>query len=95
MSEGIRDETDRVEEIRDGSEHADTERSEPVHATAPRAIVLYLLAFGLLIASVAVIGIGAIVGFSTFHFWISILLSVLAIGAAGAAVLPARARSVD
>ena len=53
----------------------------------PRAIVLYLVAFALLLGSLAVIGLGSIAGFSTSHFWISAVLSLGSIAAAVGAVL--------
>ncbi|MEX2275107.1 MAG: hypothetical protein WEA10_06045 [Actinomycetota bacterium] len=93
MSERADEATNPASE--DSAPDADPHDAGEPHGTTPRSIVLYLVAFALLIASVAVIGIGALLGFSTSHFWISTLLSLLAIGAAGAAVLPARARSVD
>jgi hypothetical protein len=52
----------------------------------PRAIVLYLAAFVLLLVSLAVIGLGSIAGFSTSYFWISIVLSLAAAAAAAGAV---------
>jgi hypothetical protein len=56
-----------------------------------RSLTLYLAAFGALIASLVVLGLGSIAGFSTSHFWISIVLSLVAlIAAVGAIVLPHR-----